>query len=160
MQEVIIWCNSNQGFISAILSILAILISFIAVLCTICSTKRQNRIALFEKRQKVFDDIEDFVKRRLPAWELPESDDKLFFQYSNTYIKVLFNKKISAFFVELKKSYEKVLMLWGDFEYAKKHGTCHEKSESEIEEEIHEICNRMAVEFSVLSLKILKTIKP
>lgn len=160
MQEIVNWCNLNQGFISALLSLLAIFISSVAIFCTVSLTKRQNRVALFEKRQKVLDDIEDFVVRQLPSWELPISDARLFYQYSEAYMKALFEEDVSDFYIKLKGNYEKVLILWGDYKYAESHGECHGKNESIIEEEIHIICNHTADEISKLAVKILKTIRP
>lgn len=54
MTNIIIWCNDNQGFLSAVLSLIAILAAigipaFIAY--------RQNRIALFEERFNSYQNI-------------------------------------------------------------------------------------------------------
>ena len=48
--KVIDWCNANQGFLSAILSIITIALSFLAIYFSRKESKKQNKIALFEKR--------------------------------------------------------------------------------------------------------------
>ena len=50
MTSIIQWCNANQGFISALLSLVAVLA---AIGIPAFIAHRQNKIALFEKRFEV-----------------------------------------------------------------------------------------------------------
>lgn len=57
MNDIIEWLNSNQGFMSAILSIIGVIISFIAICISISSSRQQNRIALFDKRFETYKEL-------------------------------------------------------------------------------------------------------
>ena len=50
MENLINWCNTNGGFLSAILSVVTLIISIVAIWVSISVSRKQNRIALFEKR--------------------------------------------------------------------------------------------------------------
>ena len=51
------WSNQNQGFLSAIFSLAALLASIIAIWVAINTARRQNRIALYEKRVMIFNEL-------------------------------------------------------------------------------------------------------
>jgi hypothetical protein len=51
------WLNANQGFASAILTAIAVVISFWALFSSIRATKRQNKIALFDKKYEIYEKI-------------------------------------------------------------------------------------------------------
>ena len=68
-------CNNNQGFLSALLAIVSISLSVVAICISISTAKQQNKIALFEKRQHVYDDLDDYVNRQLTSWEFDLSTE-------------------------------------------------------------------------------------
>lgn len=47
MNEIILWCNVNEGFLSAVLSLITVVV---AIGVPLYIARRQDRIALFEKR--------------------------------------------------------------------------------------------------------------
>lgn len=51
VKEIVTWCNINQGFISAVLSIITALA---AVCVPLCIAKKQKQVALFQKRQESY----------------------------------------------------------------------------------------------------------
>ena len=51
MKAFIQWCNENQGFLSAILSAVAV---FAAISIPAFIARRQNKIALFEKKYEAY----------------------------------------------------------------------------------------------------------
>ena len=44
MNDILNWCNTNQGFLSGLLTILALLLSMIAIIITLRNENRQKRI--------------------------------------------------------------------------------------------------------------------
>lgn len=54
------WCNTNQGFLSAILSFIAVCFSGIAIVISVNSTKKQNKIALFDKRLDNYNRLKEY----------------------------------------------------------------------------------------------------
>ena len=57
MATIIQWCNNNQGFLSAVLSLVAVLA---AIGIPAFIAHRQNKIALFEKREEALNYIKTF----------------------------------------------------------------------------------------------------
>ena len=51
------WSNQNQGFLSAIFAFTALLASVVAIWVAINTARKQNRIALYEKRVAVFNEL-------------------------------------------------------------------------------------------------------
>lgn len=148
--EFIKWCNCNQGFLSAILTIISFILSVIAIWISISTAKRQNKIALLEKRQQVYDDLDNYVNRQLPSWEFDLSKTEFFYHYSPTYIEALFDSKIKDFIEYLKKVSGQINMLWGDYEHAKNKGNCNGRDEIEIETEIQSLCDEVKDKFFTL----------
>ena len=58
MKAFIQWCNENQGFLSAILSAVAV---FAAISIPAFIARRQNKIALFEKKYEAYSEILKFI---------------------------------------------------------------------------------------------------
>ncbi|WKY47712.1 hypothetical protein Q5O24_15400 [Eubacteriaceae bacterium ES3] len=50
-------CNDNQGFLSVVLSSITIFASIVAILISVNATKQQNKIALFEERYEVYQEV-------------------------------------------------------------------------------------------------------
>jgi hypothetical protein len=125
----------------------------IAIFISINTAKRQNKIALFEKRQRIYDDLDDYVNRQLISWEFDLSKIELFYRYSPAHIEALFDSKIKDFRIYLEKVSYQINMLWGDYEYAKNKGNCNGKDEFEIEDEIQNLCDEVTVRFRGLKDK-------
>lgn len=51
MNEIILWCNANEGFLSAVLALITVVV---AIGIPLYIANRQDKIALFEKRYKFF----------------------------------------------------------------------------------------------------------
>ena len=105
-----------------------------AVIAAICIYFRQKKIALFERRTQILNDFEDFIFNVLPNWEWNGST-KLVTKYSEQEIATLFDEE----YVNLQKDILQVAdicnRLIGDIDYAKRHGTCHDKMYFELEDE-------------------------
>lgn len=128
-----------------VLSFIAIVVSIISVVIAIFTSRKQNKIALFEKRIAVFEKLEEYVKN-LDSWEF---DYACFSKLSltETQVKCLFDNDVELFYIRLKNASYKIDKLWGDYDFAKAHIMCNNRSESEIENEIYEIVNRVDEDF-------------
>lgn len=88
----------------------------------------------FERRAKILNDFENFIFDILPNWDW-DGSAKLVEKYSEKEIAALFNNE----YVNLQKDILQVAnncnTLMGDIEHAKEHGSCHSKTETELEEE-------------------------
>ncbi len=105
-----------------------------AVVAAICIYSRQKKIALFERRTQILNDFEHFVFDIFPKWSWDGSTE-LITKYSEQEIATLFNED----YVNLQKDILQVAytcnLLIGDIDHAKTHGSCHNKTESELEKE-------------------------
>lgn len=64
--KIVEFCNSNNGFMSAILAILSFVLSAVAVLVSIKTANRQVQISLMEKRLAVYEKVQKiatFIER-------------------------------------------------------------------------------------------------
>ena len=70
MTEIIKWCNDNQGFLSAVISVIAV----IAAICIPAYiAHRQDKIALFEKRFLVLECLNNVLRFKLyPVKRTPQ----------------------------------------------------------------------------------------
>ena len=106
-----------------------------AVIATVCIYYRQKKIALFDRRMQILNDFERFVFNVLPSWEWKGQTD-LITKYSEQEVVALFNEEYSALQQNIIQTAESCNLLIGDMEHAKSHGTCHNKTDYEIEDEI------------------------
>ena len=74
MKIIIDWTNCNQGFISAVLSILTFFISVAAVVISIIAIKKDTKVSLFEKRHEVYTKFSGLVY----GWSAFASDSSKF----------------------------------------------------------------------------------
>lgn len=112
--------------------------------------KQQNKIALLEKRQRVFDDITMYIEKELSSWEFDLSKTDLFYKYSDTYINAIFDEKVKTFMRTLREKSREINNLLGDYDYAKKNGECKERDCYAIEIEIHNILDVLDVEYQII----------
>lgn len=89
INNIINWCNTNQGFMSAALSLFAVFVSVVAVWISIRGTRKQNSIALFEKRYGVYIALDFIIIRIKSAYEHIER-----FEYNKKEEYELKNEKI------------------------------------------------------------------
>lgn len=108
--------------------------ALIAVIVAIVIYKRQKRIALFERRAQILNDFENFVFLVLPDWDWNGNISKVK-KYSEREIESLFDSGMVDLQNEILKSAESCNKIIGDIHYAKRHGTCNGKTESELEKE-------------------------
>lgn len=106
----------------------------LAIVTAIFIYRRQKKIAFFERRTKILNDFEIFIFDILPNWDW-DGSTQLVKKYSEKEIATLFNEE----YVNLQKDILQVACtcneLNGDIEHAKNHGSCHNKTEFELEEE-------------------------
>lgn len=95
---------------------------------------RQKKIALFERRMQILNDFEAFVFNILPTWTW-DGSVKLVAKYSEQEVTALFNKEFAELQKDILQTAEICNTLRGDIEHAKRRGTCHNKTESELEAE-------------------------
>lgn len=57
MQEIISWLNTNSGFASLLVASASAVVAVIAVIVSVCISKKQNKIALYEKRFECYQKI-------------------------------------------------------------------------------------------------------
>lgn len=110
----------------------------------------QNRIALFEKRQRVYDDLDDYVNRQLISWEFDLSKVAFFDHYSSAYIGALFDDDIKNFRGYLEEISGQINVLQGDYDRAMEKGTCNGRNEMEIGAEIQRLNDEVLDKFRIL----------
>lgn len=140
-------CNCNQGFLNAIFATITIFLSAIAICISITAIKHQNKIALFEKRIQVYNDLDDYINDQLTSWEFVLTEIKLFHQYTPAYIEALFDSKTKDFRVYLKNVSKQIDKLRGDYRHAQSKGSCNGRDENEIEDEIQKLIDDVETRF-------------
>ncbi len=153
---IIEWLNNNQGFVSAILTILTVAISVIAIFITVTTTKKQNRIALLDKRIRFINDLDEYVLYELQSWEFDLSKVKFFYEYSYVFVETLFDIQTKEFFEHLYKQSVIINGLRGDADYAKKNYICKGKTEDDIENDIIQIYNELKDNYIKIKDEIYK----
>jgi hypothetical protein len=99
MDVFITWCNTNQGFLTFILSICTIGISAFALFQTVFATKKQNDIALYEKRYDIFKITKDFINEVCVSNF--NNDDIYNFKYKTQPVSFLFKEDIKDFIKDI-----------------------------------------------------------
>lgn len=107
-----------KGFYELILSISTIIISIIAIVITIVTAKKQNKIALFDKRLECFNNLNKYFEGR---GIFKSAEARLFGmqgQFKNGYdgkkthlfseVKLLFNDVIWKYVVEIDNLYNRI----------------------------------------------------
>lgn len=106
----------------------------IAVFTAIYIYRRQKKIAFFERWTKILNDFENFIFDILPNWDW-DGSAKLVEKYSAKEIAALFNEEYVNLQKDILQTANTCNTLIGNIEHAKKHGSCHNKTETELEEE-------------------------
>ena len=160
MKCIIRLCNINQGFISAILSILSLAVAIIAICISIHIMKKQNKISLLEQRYKVINEIEHYVLYELQSWEFDFSKTKIFYKYSKAYVETLFNKDFGDFLYRLEEVSKQINILQGDYDHAMRNGDCNDRNADDIDNEINSKRKEISKDFKKIkediALKYLK----
>lgn len=104
------------------------------VIAAICIFFRQKKIALFERRMKILNDFEQFVFVVLRDWNWNGSTT-LVSKYSEQEVSLLFNEEYSELQKDILEVAKKCNDLNGDIDHAKRHGTCNNKTEDELQKE-------------------------
>lgn len=115
--------NNNQGFISAILSMVGLFISGVAIWISISVSKKQNRIALFDKKFEVYKELQDYFNgpkgwpKAVSKFLIPESN----FKSDNSWApeineivgkaSLLFSKGLCDKLIAMKNKYTEVRQL-------------------------------------------------
>ena len=113
-----------------------------ATIAAIIIYRRQKRIALFEKRTEIWDTHEKFIRDYLSSWEW-DGETIMISRFSPEQIEALFSKKLADLHVQLINVCEKRNELYGDRDYAMKHGDCHGRTAEEIETDLLEQWRKM-----------------
>lgn len=135
----------KQETVSFVTSIIAAIASVIAIIVAIGIAKTQKNISLLENRIRILNAIEDFVNNRISNWEWNGSLDPID-NYSKETVRIFFDEEFSEFFEGIKSKAKQVNILIGNIEFAKTHGTCHDKLPEEIETEIHDIVEKISAD--------------
>lgn len=106
----------------------------VGVVAAICIFYRQKKIALFERRMKILNDFEQFVFVVLRDWNWNGSTT-LVSKYSEQEVALLFNEEYSELQKDILEVAKKCNDFNGDIDHAKRHGTCNDKTEDELEKE-------------------------
>lgn len=108
--------------------------------------EQQNKIALFDKRQKFFDEIINYIEYVINNRGFIDSGvGDIFLKYSNLYISAIFDKDVETGIDPLKNKVEKIIDLSGDYDHADRKGDCRGKSCDEILSEIDDACNDLVI---------------
>lgn len=121
--------------------------AFAAVIVAIIIYNRQKKIALFERRSQILNDFEHFTYLILPNWDW-DGSISVITKYSEKEIEALFDREIVNLQKDILKAAELCNILLGDIDYAQNHGTCHNKTESELEAEKLEIEKKIGEELT------------
>lgn len=144
--------ENNWDAVSAVAAWAGAIGTVAAVFSAIWVANRQNKIAMLEKRLDVFKRIEEYIEK-IDFWEY-NYDWFLKLKLSESEIRLLFNQEFADFYVELEKESKNINILWGDYEYAKKHDECHKRSEEEIEIEIQDKVKNIRKDFKDIKEKM------
>lgn len=141
-----------KSIIEVVLSLCTVILSIIAVIVSVYTTRKQNKIALFEKRMFVFDKIENYVAN-LYLWEF---DFSWFLKLSlnKTQILSLFDTDFLEFYNYLEIKSKKINELRGDSAYAREKGSCKNRNEEQIEDEISELIKQVDSRFEKLKDRV------
>lgn len=118
-----------------------------AVIVAVIIYQRQKKIALFDRRTQILDDFEQFVYSVLPNWEW-DGSMTLVTKYSEKEIEALFYESIVNLQKDIIKAAELCNVLIGDIDHAKRKGTCHDKTEFELEDEKNAIEKKISKNFT------------
>lgn len=141
----------DYQLINTVLSwVLPFILSIISIIVAIEIPKmiadQQNKIALFEKRQKFFDEIINYVEYVINNRGFIDSGvGDIFLKYSNLYISAIFDKDVETGIDPLKNKVDKIIGLSGDFNHAENNGDCGGKSCDEILSEIDIACDDLKI---------------
>ena len=117
------WFNNNQGFMSAILSIVGVIISVVAIWISINVSKKQNRIALFDRKFDVYKELQVYFNgplvwpKAISVFLMPESNlksDNAWAPEINEIIgkaSLLFSKGLNDILLEMKNKYAEIRQL-------------------------------------------------
>ena len=136
--------NTLFSFLAAVGAFAAV---GVAIVVAVVSLKKQTRLSLMLIRIEILADMSRFVNDILPLWNW-NGDVFLDRKYSERQIEVLFDKKLADCYAKILKSAETCYQLRGDEDYARNHGTYHDKDENQIEEERMEIQKSLSKEFA------------
>lgn len=119
------WANNNQGLMSAILSIMGVIVSVIAICISINVSRKQNRIALFDKKFEIYKALEEYFnsskgwpkavnKFLIPSSSLP-SDNAWAPEINEIVGKatLLFSERLNGKLQEIKNKYAEIRHLDG-----------------------------------------------
>lgn len=121
--------------------------AFVAVIAAVCIYYRQKKIALFDRRMQILNDFERFAFDVLPNWEW-QGQTELITKYSEQEVVALFNEEYGELQKDIIKTAGSCNMLIGDMDYAKRNGTCHNKTETELENEKINLEKQLQLRFS------------
>ena len=122
--------------------------AFVAVIAAVCIYYRQKKIALFDRRMQILNDFERFVFDVLPNWKWQGQND-LITKYSDQEVVALFNEEYRVLRQEIIDMASRCNTLIGDINYAKEHGTCRNKTETELEDEKIALEKELQSNFSI-----------
>lgn len=147
-------CEKYKTLIELVLATITTLSSILAIIISVNTAKKQNKIALLEKRLMILEKVEDYISK-LGDWEF----DYCWFlklSISSSQLYVLFDKNFSMFYDNLEATSIQINTLRGDLSHAQIHGNCNGKSEDDIESEIQSLASKMLDEFTLLKGKLYK----
>lgn len=96
--------------------------------------KRQEKIALFDRRMRILNDFETFIFSVLPDWEW-KGDCSLVEKYARHEVVSLFDETYGQLQDKTLKVAMECNTLLGDIDHAKRRGECHGKADYQLEEE-------------------------
>ena len=108
--------------------------------------RRQEKIALFNRRMQIMDDYERFVLDKLPDWDW-RSDVSPITRYSDVEMAALFNQEFVDLRSYILESAQKCSNLHGDLEHATRKGDCKGRSEEDIEKEISKLISEVSEKY-------------
>lgn len=115
-----------------------------------------RKVELFDKRQKFYDAIEDYIERVIPVWENDVSKGKFFYDYSDLHILALFDQEILDFWNSLKKADSIIITLHGDYKYAEERGSCKGRNCQTILGEIDSFYSDIVGQFQAIKKTIFE----
>lgn len=134
-----------------------LVLSAVAIGISISTEKKQNRIALFNKRLTIINDFDEYANNALSDWNFTKSNiPNPCEKYSKTELSALLGKRFSSYADNLQKTIGDLYSLWGDYEHATTHGVCHELTCEEIEENIFTLCQDEVNRYNRVKDKLIK----
>lgn len=132
-----------------------VLLSAIAIIISVSTARRQNKIALLQQRQRIFDEMTYYIETSLPSWEFNLLNIDIFHRYTSSYITAIFDDQVAGFWKYLNEISIQKDNLHGDYATADRKGSCNGRDSDTIESEMNDLNKKVLQQFKPIESRII-----